>query len=60
LSDLITNPVTEYWFSNFAFRLGSVPYDGLARLCGHSGLEHILHYASDGHSQAENMRGSAW
>jgi len=60
LSDLITNPVTEYWFSNFAFRLGSVPYDGLARLCGHSGLEHILHYASDSHSQAENMRGSAW
>lgn len=43
---------------NIFNRLGSVPNDGLARLCGHPGLEHVLPHPGNSHLKDEDVTAS--
>lgn len=43
---------------NLSDRLGSVSVDGVARLRGHSGLEHFLPHPGHGHLKAEDVTAS--
>lgn len=47
---------TETCLSVMSFRMGSVTYDGVARLRRHSWLEHVLPHAGHHHPQAEEVR----
>lgn len=44
---------------NLSDRLGSVSDDGVARLRGHPGLEHLLPHPGHGHLKAEDVTASA-
>lgn len=51
----VQNKLNHECFPMFS-RMGSVAYDGVARLRRHARLEHVLPHAGHHHPQAEDMR----